>query len=502
LKQFRPLLLLTLVLAVFATSCRKEAKFTDEAGIRLEFSRDTVMFDTIFTSVGSVTKRFVARNTNNNAVRVNIALEGGSPSPFRINVDGATGTSFTDVEILGGDSIFIFVEATLDQGNQSNPFVIEDHIRFNTNGTDQSVLLVAWGRNANFIRPDQYIEGLPPFSYIAGGFDENGNQICETVTWGNELPYVIYGYGVVDSCCTLIIEPGVQVYFHNGGGLWVYHYGQIKAIGQLDQPITFQGDRLEPFYAEVPGQWDRIWINEGSSDMSNEFEHVLIKNALVGIQCENVPWIPDANTSEAKLRLNSVRIRNCSAAGILSRNYSIEASNLFVGDCGQYGVALTGGGDYTMEQFTVANYWNYEIRQTPAFYINNVYADINNTLQVRQVRGSFRNGIVHGANENEFQFEFNDLQPPTDLIFDNTLVRTTQSTSGSSYFDASTFYRNQNPGFVDAAGRDFRLTSSAFARNRGTGDFLLPMWSAFDLNGASRPNDSGDFSLGCYQYLP
>ncbi|HRF79628.1 MAG TPA: hypothetical protein PL070_06035, partial [Flavobacteriales bacterium] len=176
MKHFRPLLLLTLVLAVFATSCRKDAKFTDEAGIRLEFSRDTVLFDTIFASVGSVTKRFVARNPNNNAVRVNIALEGGSPSPFRINVDGATGTSFSDVEILGGDSIFIFVEATLDQGNQSNPFVIEDHIRFNTNGTDQAVLLVAWGRNANFIRPDQYIEGLPPFSYIAGGFDENGNQ--------------------------------------------------------------------------------------------------------------------------------------------------------------------------------------------------------------------------------------------------------------------------------------------------------------------------------------
>lgn len=503
MKHFRPLLLLTLVLAVFATSCRKDAIFTDEAGIRLEFSRDTVMFDTIFTTIGSVTKRFVARNPNNNAVRVDIALEGSGPSPFRINVDGATGTSFSGVEILGGDSIFIFVEATLDQNNQSNPFVIEDRILFNTNGSQQQVLLVAWGRDAIFHYPGPdsiQVNGLPRFGYVAGGFDPGWIQVCETVVWTAEKPHVIYGYGVVDSCSTLIIQPGVQVYFHNGGGLWVYHYGQLKAVGQLDQPITFQGDRLEPFYAEVPGQWDRIWINEGSSDMSSEFEHVLIKNALVGIQCENVPWIPDAPTSEAKLKLNSVRIRNCSAAGILSRNYSIEATNLFVGDCGQYGVALTGGGDYTMEHFTIANYWNYEIRQTPAFYINNVYADINNTLQVRQVRGRFQNGIVYGTNENEFQFEFNDLQLPTDLLFNNTLVRTTQSTSGSAYFDGSTFYRNQSPGFLDAAGRDFRLSAGAFARNKAVPGTVLP-GSPFDLNGVDR-GANGEWDLGCYEYVP
>lgn len=501
LKHLYPILFLAAAFGMLVSGCRKDVKFTDEAGIELEFSRDTVMFDTIFTTVGSVTKRFVARNPHRNAVRVQIALEGGGPSPFRINVDGATGTSFSDVEILGGDSIFVFVEATLDQGNQSNPFVIEDHIRFSTNGTAQEVLLVAWGRNARFIRPDQRLEGLPPFSYIAGGYDANGNQICQEVTWDAELPYVIYGYGVVDSCCTLIIEPGVNVYFHNGAGLWVYHYGQIKANGDPDQPIIFQGDRLEPFYAEVPGQWDRIWINEGSSVMSNEFTNVLIKNALVGIQCENVPWWPDAETSEAKLKLDNVKIRNCSAAGLLSRNYSIEASDLLVGDCGQYGVALTGGGDYTFEHFTIANYWNYEIRQTPAFYMNNVYADINNTLQVREVRGRFQNGIIYGSNENEFQFEFNELQSPTDLLFNNTLARTTQSTSGSSYFDASTFYRNQSPGFVDVAGRNFHIQQNAFARGRATPGIILPQSSAWDMDNVPRGNNGG-YDLGCYQWVP
>lgn len=502
LKHFRPLLFLTIALGFFATSCRKDAKFTDESGIRLEFSMDTVMFDTIFTTVGSVTKRFVARNPHNNPVRVNIALDGGSPSPFRINADGATGTSFTDVEILGGDSVFIFVEATLDQNNESNPFVIEDHIRFTTNGTEQEVLLVAWGRNAHFIYPDHFLEGLPPFSYIIGGENENGNQICDVARWTNDLPYVIYGYGVVDSCCTLIIDPGTQVYFHNGAGLWVYHYGQVKANGDLDQPIVFQGDRLEPFYAESPGQWDRIWLNEGAPGMTNEFSNVLIKNALVGIQCENLPWIPDAPTSEQKLILDKVKIRNCSAAGILSRNYSIDASNLFVGDCGQYGVALTGGGRYRFEHFTIANYWNYGVRQTPAFYMNNVYADANNMLQVRDISGSFFvNGLVHGTNANEFQLEFNDLQLPSGLSFQHNMLRTETSISGSPYFpNAGTIYRNQDPAFVDGAARDFHLSSASYARNRATPSTVL-IGSPWDLDGVVRGGNGG-WDLGCYQYIP
>ena len=499
MKTLRTLFLLTLAVGVLA-SCRKDAQFTDESGIQLDFSRDTVLFDTIFTTIGSITKRFVVRNPSNNAIRIDIALEGGTPSPFRINVDGSSGIQFDDVEVLGNDSLFIFVEATLDQSNSSNPFIFEDHILFITNGTQQEVLLLAWGQDAHFIYPDQAIQGLPPFSYIAGGYDENGNQICETVTWPNDLPYVIYGYGVVDSCCTLIIDPGVQVYFHGGAGLWVYRHGQIKANADLGQEIVFQGDRLEPFYSELPGQWDRIWLNEGPAGNTNEFTHVVIKNALVGIQCENFPLYPDEPTSGTRLILDKVKIRNCSAAGILSRNYSIKASNLLVGDCGQYGVALTGGGEYDFNHFTIANYWDYEIRQTPGFYMNNVYPDINNTLQVRAITNStFVNGLVHGSNSNEFQLEFNDLQLPTGLNFSNTMVKTEQSTNDPAYFDGGTMYRNQNPAFVDVPGRNFHIGSNSYARGRGTptGD---PN-GIRDLDEVDRGMD-GAWDLGCYEFVP
>lgn len=498
MKLIRTLFFVALA-ALVLTNCRKDEKFTEDSGVRLDFSMDTVMFDTLFTTVNSITKRFTVHNPNANAVRVDIALEGGVPSPFRINVDGATGTSFQDIEIYGGDSFYIFVETNVDQTNTANPFVMEDHILFNTNGTQQSVLLVVWGQNAHFFYPGPdsvQVQGLPRFSYIAGGYDENGIQICEDVVWPNDLPYVIYGYAVVDECCKLTIDPGVQVYFHGGGGLWVYRNGQITVGDQfsVDQPVVFQGDRLQPFYDEVPGQWDRIWINEGPGSYDNTFDNVVIKNALVGIQCETWPFAPEEPTSATKLKLHNVRIRNCSAAGILSRNYKIDADNLLVGDCGQYGVVLTGGGEYNFDHFTLANFWSFEIRQTPTFYMTNGFVDINNALQIRPITASrFFNGIVHGSNENEFQLEF-DTNGSLDLRVDHMLLKTNQSTSDPNFFPIQgSILRNQSPEFLDVINRDFHITSNSAAKNRATTSEVF-----FDLDGVARGQD-GQPDLGCFE---
>jgi hypothetical protein len=501
LHALRTLLPLFLLVLLFGPGCRKDELFTDEGGISLVFSQDSILFDTVFTTVGTVTKRFTARNPNNRAVRVDIALEGGGPSPYRINVDGIPGNSFTDVEILGGDSVFVFVEATLGPGGVNTPFVLTDHVVFNTNGTEQKVLLEAWGQDAHFIRPDNFLNGLPPFSYVVGGFDENGNQICgQTAIWSNDKPYVIYGYAVVDSCNALIIEEGVRVYVHNGGGLWVYRGGQVTMNGTITNPITFQGDRREELYAELPGQWDRIWINEGAPGTQNLLENVLVKNALVGIQCETWPLVPDLPTSENTLVLNNVRIRNCSAAGLLSRNYRITSNNLLVGDCGQYSLALTGGGQYEFWHTTVANYWDYEVRQTPAFFLTNAYQDAFGTVQVRPIEESFfRNGIIYGNIEREFELGFNALSQPN-VQFRNMLLRTNVATNDPTYFEASTIWRNTDPGFLSVADRDFRLGAGSFARNRG---FPSPVQALIDLAGNNRNCDDGlGFDLGCFEYCP
>ena len=498
LKILRPTLLLILLAAVLF-GCRKDQLFTDSPSAQLEFSQDSVLFDTVFTTVGTVTKRFTARNRNSEGVRVNIVLEGGSPSPFRINVDGSSGLSFSDVEIPGGDSIYIFVEATLGAGGVNTPFIIEDHILFSTNGNEQQVTLNAWGQNAHYFRPDNHVQGFPAFSYIAGGYDSLGNQICETVHWTNDLPYVIYGYAVVDSCCTLIIDPGVKVYFHGGGGLWVYQGGNIQANGTYEDHITFQGDRLEATYADLPGQWDRIWINDNYGPTNNVFEHVDIKNALVGIQPQSWIGTPGQPTSVNKLILNNVSIRNCSAAGILSENYRITSTNLLVENCGQYCVALTGGGEYVFNHSTIANYWTYDVRQEPAFILTNTFVDITGATQVRDVEASlFRNGIIYGNNGNEFQLAFDDQLSP-DFIFKNFLFRTDQNTSDADHFEQSSVYRNQSPGFADANNGDLHITVNAYARNKGLDDFGADPEAFNDLDNKVRAWDGGS-DLGCYEY--
>lgn len=489
---------LLLLAAITILGCRKDQLFTDSPGARLELSQDSILFDTVFTTVGTVTRRFTVHNPNSEGVRTSINLQGGTPSPYRINVDGSPGVSFSDVEIPSGDSIYIFVEATIDGSNTNNPFIVEDHILFSTNGNEQQVVLQAWGQNAHFYRPDQHVQGFPPFTYIAGGYDSTGQQICETVHWTNDKPYVIMGYAVVDSCCTLIIDPGVKVYFHGGGGLWVYRGGNILANGTADAKITFQGDRLEAMYADLPGQWDRIWINDGPAD--NQLSHVDIRNALIGLQPQSWIGTPGQPTSANKLVLNSVSIRNCSAAGILAENYRITSTNLLVADCGQYCVALTGGGQYDFNYCTIANYWSYDVRQDPAFIMTNTFTDISGATQVRNIATSqFRNGIIYGNNTNEFQLAF-DNQATTDFLFSNYLFRTDQSTNDAAHFATGTIYRNQEPGFADPNNGDFHLpfhTPPVFAIAKGVAT-PEDASSLFDLEGTFRTSPD----LGCYEGSP
>lgn len=484
-----------LVAALFG--CRRDQLFTDSPGAQLEFSVDSILFDTVFTTVGTVTKRFTVRNRNSDGVRTNISVAGGSASPFRINVDGSAGSSFSQVEIPGGDSLFIFVEATLGDGGANTPFVVEDAILFNTNGNEQRVTLYAWGQDAHFFRPDQHVTGFPPFSYLAGGYDENHVQLCEDVHWVNDKPYVIFGYAVVDSCSSLTIDPGVRVYFHGGGGLWVYRGGRITANGTADERITFQGDRLESMYADLPGQWDRIWINDGPED--NLFNHVQIKNALIGIQAQSWIGTPGQPTSANTLTLNNVSIRNCSAAGILSENYRIKSTNLLVANCGQYCVALTGGGEYHFNHSTLANYWNYDVRQDPAFIMTNTFQDLSGNVQVRDIASStFRNGIIHGNNTNEFELAFDSQLEPI-LHFDHFLFRTDQATSDPTRFDQGSVYRNQDPGFVAPTDGDFHLKANAFVIGKGLDQFGADPEATYDLDGELRPNDLTD--LGCYTFI-
>ncbi|MCH2224155.1 MAG: hypothetical protein MK066_05245, partial [Crocinitomicaceae bacterium] len=109
----RYLFVLLPILAIFNfSSCKKPLIFSNG---NLDFSLDTLVFDTVFTTVGSTTESFKFYNRDNRTVNIEqIQLMGGESSPFRINVDGVSGTTFADVEMEGNDSLFVFVEVTLN----------------------------------------------------------------------------------------------------------------------------------------------------------------------------------------------------------------------------------------------------------------------------------------------------------------------------------------------------------------------------------------------------
>ncbi|MEO7082204.1 MAG: hypothetical protein ABIY71_11780, partial [Flavobacteriales bacterium] len=176
----------------------------------------------------------------------------------------------------------------------------------------------------------------------------------------------------------------------------------------------------------------------------------------------------------------------------------IQSTNLLVADCGQYCVALTGGGKYNFNHSTFANYWTYDVRQEPAFIMTNTFSDISGATQVRDVETStFRNGIIYGNNTNEFKLAFDNQLSP-DILFKNFLFRTDQSTLDASRFEQSSIYRNQEPGFVGASDGNFHLKENAYARGKGFDPFGVDFVAQFDLDHVQRPSDVSD--LGCYTF--
>ncbi len=408
--------------AIIFHSCKKEDFTTDP--VNLEFSEDTIIFDTVFTTVGSATQVFTVYNNSGNAVKVNsIRLARGESSEFRLNVDGVPGKSFTDVEIGAHDSIYIFAEVTIDPNNQNTPLVVTDSILFTTNGLQQDLDLVAWGQDAYFHRP-------PPNSTIFPYFLLNCNEV-----WNNDKPHVIYGYALVDSSCTLTINQGTNVYLHPGSGIIVCNSATLLVNGTIQDKVTFQGDRLGEDFKDVPGQWDRIWLsnlNLHSSIISPGSKNSVIKNAVIknGFIGLLVDTVNDANPNTLTLQLENTIVKNMATHAVAFRGSNVNAYNCVFANCGAQTANILYGGKYNFYQCTFANYWENGNRQDPAVSLNN-YTNV-----ARPLNAYFANSIIYGNNDNELGL---DSFPSGNLFgyrFENVLlkVENTFPTSDASHY--------------------------------------------------------------------
>ena len=384
------------------SSCRKDFSTIPSFG-QLEFSRDTVFLDTIFTNIGSATYNLKVYNRGNDDITIpNIALERGTVSNYRLNVDGIPGKDFQNIDILAKDSIFIFVETTVNIASISSP-LYTDRILFDTGINQQDVELVTLVQDANFIYP-----GRDPFTLKIDSLTLDGEATSikgrfltnDELTFTNIKPTVIYGYAAVSSSKTLTIQPGSKVYFHDNSGLIIDKDASLKVNGTQNEKVIFEGDRLENSFGTLPGQWGTIWLRAGSKE--NEINHAEIKNGIIGILVDSI-----ASTSTPTLTLKNSEIFNHSNFGVLARESSIDGQNIVIGNAGEASLACIIGGSYNFTHSTFANYWSNGIRSLPAVLINNFYTYTNasgqETLETRDlIAANFTNCIIDGNNNIEF----------------------------------------------------------------------------------------------------
>lgn len=470
------------ILLVLITSCTKE-KFLTGGDFKLRFSTDTVSFDTIFSSIGSTTKWLRVKNQNGSSVSVSkIYLAGGENSPFRININGTAAPQLNDVRISSGDSIYIFVEVTVNPTGQNNPLVIQDSIIFDNGNSTQHVTLVAFGQDFHLLK----------------------GEVLKTQHWQNDKPYLIYNSVLVDSLETLTIDPGCRVYFHRGSSLFVK--GTLNVQGTLDEPVKFLGDRLEHDYDDVPGQWGAysiladksklifggIHFLKGSRD--NVIDYAVIKNANKGIQIDSL----SVSDNPMLILTNSV-VENMALNCIDARTTEMKASNCIFANSGSYAVALRFGGNYEFDHCTVANYSTFTIRNEPSVIVNNYYV-YNNTAYVFDLeKASFGNCIIYGSLDDELAIDqYAGSGAQFNYRFQNCLIKTTSSDyQKDTNFSGSIF--NKNPEFKDIQTNKYLPDSISPARN--SGDKAIASRFPNDLNGNSRLADEGP-DLGALEWVP
>ena len=464
-----------------------EEKFDSNVSIDIGVSLDTVRFDTVFTTVGSTTKAFVIHNNSDQNVNLSsIKVRGGENSNFRINVDGLPGLEHREIPVLANDSLYVFVEVTVDpdQPLSVSPFIINDYIEIRSGESQKDVLLEAWGQNANYF-PSRDASGQ-----LIGLSCGNGNLV-----WDDPKPYVVYGLLFIDSC-HLIIPEGTRIYFHGGlrrnedlifndGGMVFLESGRISALGSAEQPILMASDRLEDSFLDVPGQWAGIRFFRNSRDNSLNF--TTIRNSIVGIRMD----------SSTHAVLDGVTIAHTSNIGVIGIHADLEVTNSLIYDNGPQSVALTYGGDYSFSHTTIANYEN----QSAALYMDNFNClnDECSAVDLNPLKAYFYNSIIMGSNEDEI--DISDVTEGSDaesfqVMFDHTLIRANEVLGELSEEACSNcLQHNGEPVFLDQPNDLYSLDTMSVARNQG-----IPIQNiTTDILGVLRKADTPD--LGCFEFI-
>ena len=455
---------LLFTLFIILSSCEKK-RFVKGDFVYIEFSTDTVHFDTVFTSIGTTTRELRIINPYNEWLSIdNIYLAGDENSPFRLNLDGVPGTEFHNIELPPSDSIFLFVDAIIDPADQSSPLMINDSIVFTISGSIQDVNIIAWGQDINLI---------------------NG-KIIGTGTWSSDKPYVIYNSMMVDTNQVLSVEEGTKILFHRGSTMYIA--GRLIINGSIENPVSMATDRIEEAYSDVPGQWQGLYFLNGST--GNMLKNVSVTNAVSAIHAGNL----GTEDEPPDLSLKNVFIAHNSVSGLSSIGANIQAENTVIAHCGFYCAFLSCGGYYSFTHCTMANRWDYSNRISPSVYISDYYEYNEMIYSAELVNASFKNSVIAGQLDTEIIIE--SIQgEDLNVEFVNSAVKD-QDGFGYEYVNC---ILNEDPLFIDWSAYSFIPDTLSPLINSGLEEFAMTVPS--DVRGYNRLNDEGP-DIGAYERQP
>ena len=502
------LVLLSAVCSLTLPGCKPREEELQTTG-GLTFSADTVKFDTVFTTLRTVTKRLWVYNRNPRAVSVDlVSLDNPAASPYTLLINGDLRQTASGVYIRGNDSLLILVRALLKDNGQAGAakkYVLEEKLNFRTNGQDQHVLLRSFGQNI-------YLHN-------------NATLTCGEI-WRSDRPHVLYGTVRVPANCTLTIKPGARIYAHAGAALVVqgtllvnapadYNPGSgltdtVKAANA--NIVRFSGDRSdEAQYATAPGQWTGIMLAPGSQ--GNLIRYAQIQNAAIGVLLYN----PD-NAAQPEVTIQNTVIRYVSGndvsfagntsklatgAGILNIQGKATLTNTLLHDCYEYAV-LGQGGSTALNFCTIANYAaTGGVRKTESLRFTNSVTNSRGAITNQPPTVSVQKSNVWGAKDDELSLDQYDAYKGSASIR-NSLLKTqayaaTADATGKPGLDNPGYNNliNKNPLFLKALGSglgDYRLGATSPARKRANPSSPVPDRDLLNL-----PRTPATPSLGAYE---
>ncbi len=449
-------------------SCKSDLDITNSPSAKLEFSSDTILFDTVFTSVGSVTKRIKIYNRNKSAVNISKIdlIDSTSFAKYRLNIDGFSGNHLRNIEIPAEDSIFGFIEITVKAGSSSsnNPFFVGEQLTFETNTNVQKIEVLAFGQNAHF-----FVDSVL-----------TGNLI-----WNDDLPYVIYGGILVDSLSSLTINPGVKIYMHNNA--IILAKGTLQLNGTLQDSITIQGDRRETQFYNEPGQWNGIQFLPGS--INNIINHTTIKGSVFGVIVGTFPIYG----VQPEVKISNSIIKYSTVTGMYLIDGNVKAYNNLVFACGQYALLTQFGGNYEIIHNTFAQTNSFSTRQTPAVAITD-YILVNKIPVTDQLDVIFKNNIVTGTLKDEIIVETKNSST-AEVITEYNMFKSSKTWSSTNLLNKDPLFKDPSLSLSENLTENYRLKAGSILKGKAEYQ-ASPTELLTDADGITRLSPS---TIGCYE---